>query len=287
MSELQERVQFETRCSPAFKQKLVELAYLSGYVKKLKIEDSNDPDLLVDVGSVSADLRYALLKSKPGVSEMLMSINKSGALKLRASDRSELRDVLRKFKAINSNISQIIDLTEGQAFDYKDKHYDLSKLASEFFMVKTAVGECVDKILKKGVEIEVTSGPIFDAKYAVQSDYDYPKTLTETLALKTNVETRDRLKEGKRIKLNLKTMVENAVIYRSSAPVNDPLVIRALEIYRTLNENILAAHALIKKTGMNIQVQQRLWSDLSKRKNELTILVKDMTTQLQEKAKHD
>lgn len=287
MSELQERVQFETRCSPAFKQKLVELAYLSGYMKKVKIEDPKDPELLIDVGSLSPDLRYALLKSKPGVSEMLMSINRWGTLKLRATDRSELRDVLRKFKAINSNISQIIDLTEGQAFDYKDKHYDLSKLASEFFMVKTAVGECVDKILKKGVEVEVTSGAVFDAKYAVQSDYDLPKTLTETLTLKTNIETRDRLKEGKKIKINLKKMVEDATIYRTSAPVNDPLIIRALEIYRSLNENILAAHALIKKTGINIQVQQRLWSDLSKRKSELTILLKDMTTQLQEKAKHD
>lgn len=287
MSELQERVQFETRCSPAFKQKLVELAYLSGYMKKVKIEDPKDPELLIDVGSLSPDLRYALLKSKPGVSEMLMSINRWGTLKLRATDRSELRDVLRKFKAINSNISQIIDLTEGQAFDYKDKHYDLSKLASEFFMVKTAVGECVDKILKKGVEVEVTSGPVFDAKYAVQSDYDLPKTLTDTLTLKTNIETRDRLKEGKKIKINLKKMVEDATIYRTSAPVNDRLIIRALEIYRSLNENILAAHALIKKTGMNTQVQQRLWSDLSKRKSELTILLKDMTTQLQEKAKHD
>ncbi|MFI3044492.1 hypothetical protein [Pseudomonas coronafaciens] len=276
MSDLSERFQVEARSSSEFKRKLIELAYASGYIKKLKIEDPENANYQIDVSELSPDTRYVLLKSKPGLSEMIMNIRKTGNLELHAIDNPEIRDIARKFNQVNSNLAQITKLTDGYEFKHEGRTIEMSLFASEFFFAKLEVSEVVDKILSTRESVPVTSGPIFEAKKDFERHIDVAGTLKDTLVVKVDSVTRDFLKSGSNgVKSTIRELIIDAKIVKQIAPISDPFIMKALEIYKTLNTNIESINSKIKQDGnYSERTKKILANDLNTRKKELIALLK-------------
>ncbi|MEN4750742.1 hypothetical protein ABEH28_13345 [Pseudomonas sp. Ps21-P2] len=276
MSDLSERFQVEARSSSEFKRKLFELAYASGYIKKLKIEDPENKNYQVEVSELSPDVRFIFLKSKPGVSEMIMSIRKTKDLELNAVENPEIREIARKFNQINSNLAQITNLTDGYSFTHEGRTIDMSLYASEFFFAKLEVSEVVDKILSKREPVPVTAGPIFEAKKDFERHIDVAGALKDTVVVKVDPVTRDYLKSGNGgVKSTIRELVGNAKLVKYVAPVSDPFLVKALEIYKSLNTNIEAINLKIKHEGTySERTKKILANDLNNRKKELLALLK-------------
>lgn len=262
----------ECRCSQEFRQKLVELAYLSGFIKKQKIEDPNNKDFLIDVSEFDTPVRTAFLSRTKGVSEMLMSIVKNNALIISGADKSDMRDIERKFNKTNSNISQLARLTEKQKFSFKDKPYDLEKLFHEFIREKTALGEQVNRRLSIKTYPAVTSGKIFDAKMDLATHRDKEGNYDDRFYFAWDKQTNDALRPaGTELKPMIIQLMNEKPIQKEGAPVNNPLILEALEIYQRLNSDLEHIHTL-KLEGKNYQIA--LYKSLYTRKNECNALQK-------------
>ncbi|RMV76458.1 hypothetical protein ALP05_00677 [Pseudomonas caricapapayae] len=264
----------ECRCSQEFRQKLVELAYLSGFIKKQKIEDPNNKDFFIDVSEFDTPVRTAFLSRTKGVSEMLMSIVKNNALIISGADKSDLRDIERKFNKTNSNISQLARLTEKQTFSVKGKPYDLEKLFHDFIREKTALGEQVNKKLEIKTYTLITSGKIFDAKIDLATHRDKEGNYDDRFYFAWNEQTNLALRPaGSELKPMILQLINDKPLLKEGAPFNNPLILEALEIYQRLNSDLEHIHTL-KLEGKNYQID--LYKSLYTRKNECSELQKKL-----------
>ncbi|KIY17108.1 hypothetical protein [Pseudomonas amygdali] len=105
MAKANDKVQFEIRCTTQFRQKLTDLAYLAGFIKKVKSEELDEYGFQIDAAKLAQQERFYLLEKKQGVSEMIMSIVRDGALIINGADKSDTKDLATKFNRTNANMS--------------------------------------------------------------------------------------------------------------------------------------------------------------------------------------
>lgn len=266
------KFQCECRCSNEFRRKLTDLAYHAGFMKKVRVSDRTEDDYKVDVSTLTAEERFAFLGNKKGVSNMLMSITKNKGLIINGADKSDMREIEKKFTKNNSNISQLQSLCEGQSINHKGKILKHETLFKEFIEVKIILGKIVSEILSHKTTKEVTNGPAIEAKSEFLNDIDFAGTLKEHMTFVTDEDTYNILKsEGECIRTNIKNLIREHSIFKEGAPTNHPFILEALEIYQRLNRNTEAAHVAIKE---NKPHQAMLYKNIYDRKNEMIALIK-------------
>ncbi|OZY30541.1 hypothetical protein CJF36_21870 [Pseudomonas lundensis] len=241
-------------------------------MKKVRVSDDTEDDYKVDVSTLTAEERFAFLENKKGVSNMLVSITKNKGLIINGSDKSDMKDIEKKFTRNNSNISQLQTLCEGQSINHNDKILKHETLFKEFIEVKIILGKIVSEILSHKTTKEVTKGPAIEARIELINDIDFAGTLREHMTFVTDEDTYNILKtEGECIRTNIKNLIREHSIFKEGAPTDHPFIIEALEIYQRLNRNTEAAHVAIKE---NKPYQVMLYKNIHGRKNEMIALIK-------------
>lgn len=265
------KVQFNIRCTSEFRRQLTDIAYLSGYVKKVKTERVGKDGFEIEASNLEPLERFSMLERKQGVSEMIMGIYANEYLKINGADKSDMRDLERKFNQTNSNMSQLKDLSEGQSFDHQGKTYSLQSLCDEFFKIRIELGKEVNKILERKTLNDVTDGPLIKAMRDFGSSND-TDLLKDRMTFVTDQETEQKLREdGSEIKPALRYLMKTTNVKKEGAPINDPNILEALLIYKRLNKNIGAAHLAIKENKSHIF---DLFKAISQRRSEAIALIK-------------
>ncbi|WP_143503729.1 hypothetical protein [Pseudomonas sp. ATCC PTA-122608] len=237
----------------------------------MKTERVGKDGFQIEASTLEPLERFSMLERKQGVSEMIMSIYANEYLKINGADKSDMRDLERKFNQTNSNMSQLRDLSEGKSFEHKGKTYSLEALCDDFFKVRVELGKEVNKILEKKTLNDVNDGPLIKAMRDFGSSND-TELLKDRVTFVTNLETEQKLREdGSEIKPALRQLMKTTEVKKEGAPINDPQIIEALQIYQRLNKNIGAAHLAIKENKSPVF---DLYKAISQRKNEAIALVK-------------
>lgn len=265
------KVQFNIRCTSEFKRQLTDIAYLSGYVKKVKTERVGKDGFQIEASNLDPLERFSMLERKQGVSEMIMGIYANEYLKINGADKSDMRDLERKFNQTNSNMSQLKDLSEGQSFHHQGKTYSLQSLCDEFFKIRIELGKEVNKILGMKTLNDVTDGPLIKAMRDFGSSND-TDLLTDRMTFVTDQETEQKLREdGSEIKPALRHLMKTTNVKKEGAPINDRNILEALLIYKRLNTNIGAAHLAIRENKPHVF---DLIKAISQRRSEAIALIK-------------
>lgn len=266
------KFQCECRCSNEFRRKLTDLAYHAGFMKKVRVSDDTEDDYKVDVSTLTAEERFAFLENKKGVSNMLVSITKNKGLIINGSDKSDMKDIEKKFTRNNSNISQLQTLCEGQSINHNNKILKHETLFKEFIEVKILLGKIVSEILSHKTTKPVTNGRAIEARIELITDKDVPGTLKEHITFVTDEDTYNIIKtKDDCIRTNIKNHIGQYGIHKEGADTNHPFILEALEIYQRLNRNTEAAHVAIKE---NKPYQVMLYKNIHGRKNEMIALIK-------------
>lgn len=266
------KFQCECRCSNEFRRKLTDLAYHAGFMKKVRVSDDTEDDYKVDVSTLTAEERFAFLENKKGVSNMLVSITKNKGLIINGSDKSDMKDIEKKFTRNNSNISQLQTLCEGQSINHNNKILKHETLFKEFIEVKILLGKIVSEILSHKTTKPVTNGRAIEARIELITDKDVPGTLKEHMTFVTDEDTYNIIKtKDDCIRTNIKNHIGQYGIHKEGADTNHPFILEALEIYQRLNRNTEAAHVAIKE---NKPYQVMLYKNIHGRKNEMIALIK-------------
>ena len=266
------KFQCECRCSNEFRRKLTDLAYHAGFMKKVRVSDDTEDDYKVDVSTLTAEGRFAFLENKKGVSNMLVSITKNKGLIINGSDKSDMKDIEKKFTRNNSNISQLQTLCEGQSINHNNKILKHETLFKEFIEVKILLGKIVSEILSHKTTKPVTNGRAIEARIELITDKDVPGTLKEHMTFVTDEDTYNIIKtKDDCIRTNIKNHIGQYGIHKEGADTNHPFILEALEIYQRLNRNTEAAHVAIKE---NKPYQVMLYKNIHGRKNEMIALIK-------------
>ena len=266
------KFQCECRCSNEFRRKLTDLAYRAGFMKKVRVSDDTEDDYKVDVSTLTAEERFAFLENKKGVSNMLVSITKNKGLIINGSDKSDMKDIEKKFTRNNSNISQLQTLCEGQSINHNNKILKHETLFKEFIEVKILLGKIVSEILSHKTTKPVTNGRAIEARIELITDKDVPGTLKEHMTFVTDEDTYNIIKtEDDCIRTNIKNHISQYGIHKEGADTNHPFILEALEIYQRLNRNTEAAHVAIKE---NKPYHVMLYKNIHGRKNEMIALIK-------------
>lgn len=271
MAKANNKVQFEIRCTTQFRQKFTDLAYLAGFIKKVKSEEVDEYGFQIDAAKLAQQERFYLLEKKQGVSEMIMSIVRDGALIINGADKSDTKDLATKFNRTNANMSQLRDLTEGQSFTAKGEQYNLQKLFEDFLKVRIELSKDIDKIMEGKTLHEITDGPAYEAKKAFALDFDIDR-LNDRMTFVTDEETERTLRSTHlKLKPMLRQLVGNAKLFKRGAPINHPDILEALAIYQRLNKDVETAHILNLE---NKSYTVDLYRGLRKRHYEAVTLVK-------------
>ena len=267
-----DKFQYECRCSNEFRRKLTDLAYHAGFMKKVRVSDQTDDDYKVDVSTLSAEERFAFLGNKKGVSHMLMCIVKDKGLIINSADKSDMREIEKKFTRNNSNIAQLQTLCEGQKVNHKGTILYHELLFKEFIEVKILLGKTVSEILSHKTTKSVTNGRVIEARIEIINDKDVPGTLKEHMTFVTDEATQSILQaKGDCIRTNIKNLINQYGVHKEGADTNHPFILEALEIYQRLNRNTEAAHVAIKEGK---PYQPLLYKNIYDRKNEMIALIK-------------
>lgn len=271
MIKANDKIQFNIRCTTQFRRKLTDLAYLSGFFKKIKSDIVDEYGFQIDAAKLAQEERFYLLKKKQGVSEMVMSVVKDGALIVNGADKSDTKDIATKFNRSNANIAQLRELTTGQAFSANGEQYNLQNQFEGFLKVRIELSKDIDKIMEGTTLHEITEGPIYDAKKDFALDFDIDR-LNDRMTFVTDVETERALRSTDlKLKPMLRELIGNTKLYKRGAPINHPDILETLAIYQRLNKDIEAAHILkLENKSYNIELFKRL----RKRQFEAVTLIK-------------
>ena len=202
---------------------------------------------------------------------MIMSIVRDGALIINGADKSDTKDLATKFNRTNANMSQLRDLTAGQAFTAKGEQYNLQKLFEDFLKVRIELSKDIDKIMEGTTLREITDGPVYESKKAFALDFDIER-LHERMTFVTDEDTERALRSTNlKLKPMLRQLIGSVKLYKRGAPINHPDILEALAIYQRLNKDIEAAHILkLENKSYNID----LFKGLRKRQFEAVTLIK-------------
>lgn len=264
------KIKREIRCSPEFRMQLVDLAYMTGFLKKQRFADENGESLKVDVMELDDLTRSISLERIQGVSRFLASIVNKNSIIIDGADKSDMKEIETKFNRVNSNISQLNSLTSGVIFDFKGSKYDLEKRFQEFIFAKSELGEQVNLLLQIKTLHDITSGEIYDCKARFAHGQDVKGTYTERMFPTFDEPTNDKIiGMGMELKPAFRKLVRDAQLKKEGAQINHPLILSALEIYKKLNSDLTDVNRL------NLEGKDYhpiLFNSLNKRKNECKAL---------------
>ncbi|KTB91587.1 hypothetical protein AO073_01555 [Pseudomonas syringae ICMP 11293] len=264
------KVKREIRCSPDFRLQLIDLAYMTGFLKKKKLTDEHREFIDVDVMELDDLTRSVSLERIQGVSSLLACVINKKAIIIDGADKSDMREIEKKFNKANSNISQLQTLTEGVIFEFKGSNYDLEKRFFEFIHAKSELGEQVNLLLKIKTLHTITSGEIYDCKIRFAHGQDVRGTYSERMFPTFDKPTNQKIIDmGMELKPAFRKLIRDAELKKEGAQINHPLILNALEIYQQLNVDLTEVNRLNLEGKDFYPV---LFNALNKRKNECKAL---------------